>query len=547
LFLYRIRLSILLFSAWIVMSANVLAQGTSQYDRGTPPQHAAGVASFGSYSSPDLGTVNLSNGSLNLAIPLGTVGGRGFAIPLTLNYSSKVWSVSKDTDYVDGASTVAYASYGAGEFLENYHNRLSAGWTVGIAPWMSSRSFGIDPLVQPGCGYNRFLTKLTVTLPDKGEIELRDDYADGAPHLATTKPNTGNCKWYDAYRGRRWHAADGSGVIFISDVDNGVVNSDLAGVLITADGLHYRFVNATVPASNVVLARATSVTDSNGNTITITYPNTNEVNYTDQLNRVTKIKKNVPDPQTGQALDLLIELPGYGASTRYYKVKSGVMSQNYRADISPALPVINGAYNPQNYSFQNQWWAGGTQLFAQSYCLFIERLDEISVVNELILPDNRSLRFKYNQYGEVAEVQLPTGGKMQYDYESKTALPSGVSLPAEVQTWTIPINISTVDRALVARRTYADGSNVEGSWTYTYTATTAEARAFSATGTLLQNEKHYFMPAGRYLSPYNDSTNGSGYSLWSTGLESRSEVRNAANAVISATESDWTQRAAVNW
>ena len=547
-FLRRITFPVFVSFGWIVLvSATMFAQGTSQYDRGTPPQHAAGVSSFGSYTSADLGTVNLSNGSLNLAIPLGTAGGRGFAIPITLNYSSKVWSVSKDTDYVDGTSTVAYASYGAGEFLSGYHNRLSPGWTIGVAPWMSARAFGIDPLAHPGCGYNRYLTKLTVTLPDKGEIELRDDYTDGAPHLATTKPPTGNCKWYDAYRGRRWHAADGSGVIFISNVDDGVVNNDLAGVLITADGMRYSFVNATVPGANVVLARATSVTDRNGNTITITYPTTNEVNYTDQLNRVTRVKKNVQDPQTGQPLDLLIELPGYAGSTRYYKVKSGVMNQNYRAGINPALPVINGAYNPQNYYFDNQWWAGGTQLFAQSYCLFIERLDDLQVVNELILPDNRSLLFKYNQYGEVAEVQLPTGGKMQYDYDSTTALPSGVSLPNEVQTWTIPLNISQVDRALVARRTYADGVNVEGSWSYTYTPNTAEARAFSATGTLLRNEKHFFMPSGRYLSAYNDSTNGTGYSLWSTGLESRSEVRNAADAIISATESDWTQRTPVSW
>ncbi|HVI73338.1 MAG TPA: hypothetical protein VM656_17865, partial [Pyrinomonadaceae bacterium] len=447
---------------------------------------------------------------------------------------------------MDGSSTVPYATYGAGEFLAGYHNRLSPGWTVGIAPWMSARAFGIDPLTQPGCGFNRYLTKLTVTLPDKGEIELRDDYTDGAPHLATTKPNTGNCKWYDAYRGRRWHAVDGSGIIFISDVDNAVVNSDLTGVLITGDGARYRFVNATSGPTGVVLARATSVTDRNGNIISITYPASNEINYTDQLNRVTKLKKNVQDPQTGQQLDLLVELPGYGG-TRFYKVKSGVMSQNYRAGINPALPVINGAYNPQNYFFMDQWWAGGTSLFNESYCLFIERLDNQLVVNELILPDNRSLRFKYNQYGEVAEVELPTGGKMQYDYEMKTALPTGVSLPAEVQTWTIPVNVSQVDRALVAKRTYADGVNLEGSWTYTYDSSTAEVRAFNASGALLRNEKHYFMPASRYVQPYNDSTQGTGYSLWSTGLESRSEVRNATNAVIRASESDWTQRLNVTW
>src|SRR5688500_17422707 len=114
--LHHITLPTFLSFVWIMLlSANIFAQGTSQYDRGTPPQHAAGVSSFGSYTSADLGTVNLSNGSLDFAIPLGTVGGRGLSIPITLNYSSKVWSVSKETDYVDNTSTVAYAAYGAGD------------------------------------------------------------------------------------------------------------------------------------------------------------------------------------------------------------------------------------------------------------------------------------------------------------------------------------------------------------------------------------------------------------------------------------------------
>jgi len=531
----------------VVTSTIARGQSVSQYDRGTPPQHASGVSSFGSYTSADLGNVNLSNGTLNMAIPLGTVGGRGFSIPLTLNYSSKVWSVSKDVDYVDGSAMVPYASYGAGDFLHDWHYRLTPGWNVGIAPLLHASSFGIDPLTYPGCGYNRYLTKLTLSLPDKGEIELRDDYTDGAPHYAGTNPNTGNCKWYDQYRGRRWHAADGSGLVFISDVDNAIVNGDFTGVLITADGTRYRFENAVVPGPYIGIGRATSITDGNGNQITITYPTSDEVDYTDQLNRVTKIKKNTTDPQTGQGVALLVELPGYGGP-RYYKVKLGQMAQNYRAGINPGGSVVTGLNNPQGYYMNFEGLGSvGYVLFPESYCLFVERLDYQSVVTELVLPDNRSLFFKYNEYGEVAEVQLPTAGKMQYDYESKDALPTGVSLPAEVRTNVIPVTIYGIDRALVARRTYPDGANLEGSWTYTYTASTTDVRAFSATGTLLRNERHYFMPATHYIADWNDGLNGTGYSLWSTGLESRMELRNAADVVMSATENDWTQRASVSW
>src|SRR5215470_5820090 len=81
----------------IGFSSLTFGQEQSQYDKGTPPQHAAGVSELGSYTSTELGSVNLSNGALNFKIPLATVGGRGISIPLTLNYSSKVWSASQDT------------------------------------------------------------------------------------------------------------------------------------------------------------------------------------------------------------------------------------------------------------------------------------------------------------------------------------------------------------------------------------------------------------------------------------------------------------------
>ena len=94
---------------------SAFGQAQSQYDKGTPPQLAAGVSSLGSYMSTELGTVNLSNGGLNMNIPLGTIGGRGnVAVPLTLSYSSKVWSASKDVDLEREGLTeqeVAFADY----------------------------------------------------------------------------------------------------------------------------------------------------------------------------------------------------------------------------------------------------------------------------------------------------------------------------------------------------------------------------------------------------------------------------------------------------
>src|SRR5437867_8201035 len=100
---HRTRSSVAFFASLallLILSSSVLAQDQSQYDHGTPPQNAAGLSQIGSYLSSDLGSINLSNGSLNFKIPLGGVGGRGFSLPLTLNYDSKLWSANIGTDIV---------------------------------------------------------------------------------------------------------------------------------------------------------------------------------------------------------------------------------------------------------------------------------------------------------------------------------------------------------------------------------------------------------------------------------------------------------------
>jgi YD repeat-containing protein len=383
----------------VICAISVRAQKT-QYDRGTPPQHVAGVSPLGSYTSADIGTVNLSNGALNLKFPIGMVGGRGFWLPLTLNYSSKIWSGSEDTETDrDGSTkTVAYADFAKGDDYVGYYERLRPGWTVGVIPTLFNRIVRINYIYDPNLGYcyRYTLPKLTLMLPDKGEIEFRDDAYDGMPLPS-------DCSGYVATvsRGRRWHATDGSGTIYISDIDNAAAQrfGNLSGVVITAEGMRYHFGGGLCD----------SITDRNGNKITIQ----NGTTITDQLGRVTTIQQNVADPQNPSVtLALLVTLPGYNGP-HYYKVKTGLMSANYRSDITPTLPVITGDYDPLAY---NYGWGTATRLFPKSYGRYAQEIDNWTVPTQLILPDGRLLQFKYNQYGEVAEVQMPTSGKVWYDY-----------------------------------------------------------------------------------------------------------------------------------
>src|SRR5437667_4162772 len=139
----RLLLGAFLVATFSVCAPRATAQSQSQYDKGTPPQFAAGVSPLGSYTSADLGTVNLSNGALSLKLPLANVGGRGLSLPLTLNWSSKIWSASIDYDAERGCGRngcddpnpnmvpVAYADYANADTLVNYFSRIEAGWTIG--------------------------------------------------------------------------------------------------------------------------------------------------------------------------------------------------------------------------------------------------------------------------------------------------------------------------------------------------------------------------------------------------------------------------------
>ncbi len=551
---------------FLCLSIGARAQNeSSQYDRGTPPQHAAGISSVGSYISTDLGTINLTNGSLNFSIPLGQVGGRGFSLPINLNYSSKVWSANTGTEIVNDPTYRTYkasiAVYDSSEGGPDIYQRVAPGWTLGAAPMLRVRGVGINSVNNPnGCNeYISALTKLTVMLPDKGEIELRDDATDGSP-LAASQVGPNNCRWMDGNRGQRWHATDGSGIIFISDETNGVVNGNLNGWLITADGMRYGFKDTiTMPAGSVHLnefARAESITDRNGNIIQIDYSaNPLKVTYKDQLERTTTIEYGV----TGSEWAVIVSVKGYAGASRQYKVKTGVMNANYRAGISPTLPVYNGwVVGMGGEEACGSTPSAGTNLFA-SWCGGAERIDNRPVLTQVVLPDDRLIQFRYNEYGEVAEVEMPTGGRVQYDYayDANDGLPSGNSAGFEVIG--PPGNVASIDRAVVARRTYPDGQTTgaaEAYWSYDYSATkgtngaasngvTEVTTRASDNSTVLLRQKHYFLDAARFV---NATSGGTGYSLWSTGLERRTETLNAAgSSVISTGEQDWSQRAAVNW
>ena len=90
-----------------------------------------------------------------------------------------------------------------------------------------------------------------------------------------------------------------------------------------------------------------------------------------------------------------------------------------------------------------------------------ERTDtagDVMMISKVELPDMRSYTLKYNDYQELAEVTLPTGGVIQYDWAGGTSLyPNGAGNPPAT---------GMAYRRLTERRTYTSAGVLEGKTTY---------------------------------------------------------------------------------
>src|SRR5262249_59043695 len=90
-----------------------------------------------------------------------------------------------------------------------------------------------------------------------------------------------------------------------------------------------------------------------------------------------------------------------------------------------------------------------------------------TLVRRLELPDGRNYQFFYNVYGELARVELPTGGAIEYDHDGGLAAgTSGL------------INGSTpgIYRRVTERRVYSDATtlnSLESKTTFSTPATTS--------------------------------------------------------------------------
>ncbi|HXG94389.1 MAG TPA: hypothetical protein VNN73_18740, partial [Blastocatellia bacterium] len=575
-------IQLLIMASIAIMLSTAKAAAQNAFDKGTPAESKGGMSGLSTYAQDKVETVNLANGNLNVHIPLVTIGGRGSAsYTVALNYNSKLWSGQHNLelrqDAFDQTVLIKVHHFGAtfDNLLGNTPNTLflGAGWSILKGPAIKVQRVDIDPVdcsnVRGDTLYKYVLTKVWVVLPDGSEIEMRDDVSDGAPYLIPNVCDPNNRA--DRYRGRVWHSTDGSAMTYITDVDDGVVTGQLGGYVYLADGTRMRMTMPQLSGS----ARCTKIIDPNGNVLDINYNKVFEqsgvqgaVTYRDQLGRQVAVQ-STPDGMS-------VTIRGYNneVADRVINVRTGLIApddntlaapnlrEDFRDTVAWPRPFISGDYSNTTAGVEEHSVYGTSphkDLFPPSdvdvgMAKISGELDQqgnpvdgLFVVTRLDLLDGRSFKFRYNPYGELAEIEYPGGGISKINY---APAPEGSGM-CEAGG---PIK-ALLKRRVVERRTFSDGSTADTVWSYSWTrppapdfpTVTVQARQAS-TNALLMDETHYFLALDaeyRTCVPSTGATMLSGNIKWENAKEFKVERRTGTGTQTETR--NWTQRAAQSW
>ena len=366
-----------------VLSVAANAQSGHMATDGFTPEGLKAGAPAGSYQLSGFDNINYFNGNLNFNLPLLHVGGRGsvgFTIPLkierkwlTIKTPSPPWVNTPEPNGWQGDDP----SYAPGVLIGRRTGPVSQSCNI-------TESFETETV-----------TRLTFTAGDGAEYELRDTALNGAPGLTVYSfcsvgltPN----------RGKVFASADGTGATFISDTDildsEGPMLSQFSpsGHLLMPDGSRYRIDNG----------RVMWIRDRNGNKISFQYGLGGVSKITDSFNREVNIAYG-DDPATTYNDHDEITWKGFGGAVRTIKVWRTQMSSVMGLDRSVNPPV---PYTIKTYA----------QLFPEMNGSNSTTFNQQKIISAVELPDGRTYQFRYNSYGELARVELPTGGAIEYDY-----------------------------------------------------------------------------------------------------------------------------------
>ena len=418
----------------ILLSFSLLTQSVEGAgSASTLPGQAPGTP-VGSFQISGLDTVNLFNGHLNFRLPLLEIGGRGetgFSLGLPIDHRWLLLPTTPDQPDTFNPAYLPFSSLTPG-FMRAKH-------------------------LSDGCGafsQTDTHTILSFTTPDGTQIEFRDTNFGGQKTLSDCnpfEPGTGM-----ANRGRFFFTEDQS-LTFISDSNildmtvavNPIVTKP-SGYLLTKGGIRYR-----VNEGQIQWMR-----DRNGNLLTFTYESIigRLTRITDSLKREVNISYTNFEPNP---FNTIITYKGFGGAPRTITIEVGQLSTILVEGTTTTYQGLFGIGLNEEF---NPW-----------------------LVKLVRLPDNRTFQMRYNKYGELARVVLPTGGEFTYEWASGNPQnPNGLAG-------------KFVDRRVIKKSVYEDAATLVGSTRFGLFEThssgvsgSATLRQFDRLDNPITHERHYF-------------------------------------------------------
>lgn len=314
---------------------------------------------------------------LSVEIPIAEYPGRaGVGLPVTFNYSSKLWRMKFIGGGDENAPNTTRVAPAWGE-------HTAAGWTntLGLPKLMDNPQEIYDGLGFPtsDCAANGcwVIRKVTVQMPDGSSHVLRHT----SPTASVTASPSGT-----------YHAVDGSGLRYEYD----------SKTLHLPDGSRYVLGSLNFPAT------ATTFTDRNGNKLSHD-PATNL--WTDTLGRTL-----APPPMPTSSGDYAYTIPGVGVGSMTYTFKWRALA-NALADTSQQLAYLGDC---DGLNFVPPIPPGPALFFSSSLekvCANPGATFNPTVLAEIVLPNGTSYKFSYNPYGEIEKVVYPMGGYERFLYD----------------------------------------------------------------------------------------------------------------------------------
>ncbi len=503
----------------VLLCGSIFGQSTHQVSQGITGNNLAPGSPNGSYAVSGFESINPFSGKPNFSLPLLKVGGRGsagYSMNLTIQ---KNWTIQHE---VNDPNT--YLPSSEQYFIEHKYKPVEQSDSL--------LTYGIDTSTQMGvmkgtrfgtnrdvrlCGnqpcYDETLSKLSFITPDGTEIEFRDVLTGGKAKLFAIGDGSMTFS-----RGTSWVSVDGSNAVFISNADifdyrsKSLVGDGIflvSGILTLANGTKYTIQDG----------KATEIKDINGNRVVL---------GTDSIGREITVTQTL-NPAPNILRDKVINFKGTNGTPRTIKTRYSFLESRLSAGFTlsdlwglfSGVPIPNGqtgiTHNPEVVSFVE-------------------------------LPDGRNYEFKYNNYGELTEIMLPTGGKIEYVWQTSSGL-YGQATEIQPPPGTPPDDELDfrVYRRVEKRRVYENNQlqnetvyGVPVSLANNIHSVTVEIYRKENNVLVLDNKsKHYYSgnPLFNVINP--DARRPTEEPNWLEGKELKTEIYNASNVLLRQTDNMW--------